>query len=278
MKTVLRALVALLVLSAGSAFAAGSVAFLSNMKGEVAVDAETRPTLLAELGNGQKIVVGKDSQAAVMYITSGKEFVLKGPGEYVVKDAEVVATSGLPPVTRATEWRASSKVLVQVAQTSSASVRMRSIAPPKVDTAPKLLFPTQGNVTTLQPTFRWRAADPKATADFILTVAGQEKPVHQAKVVSGPYKVPVKLKPDAEYTWKVVVHGDEIGSGTFHTLSADAIQQVDKRRPSDKSEFTDRLLFTLMLQEMGATQEAQESWAKLSQERTDLPELAAFGK
>jgi len=33
-----------------------------------------------------------------------------------------------------------------------------------------------------------------------------------------------------------------------------------------------------MLQEMGATQEARESWSKLSQERADLPELAAFAK
>ena len=39
-----------------------------------------------------------------------------------------------------------------------------------------------------------------------------------------------------------------------------------------------RLLFTLMLHEMGATQEARESWAKLSQERADLPELAGFAK
>jgi hypothetical protein len=278
MKAFKRSILALLVLAAGSAFGADTVAFLSNMKGDVAVDAESRPTLLAELSKGQKIVVGKDAQAAVMYIASGKEFVLKGPGEYVVSDVEVVGTSGASPVTRNTEWRASSKVLVQVAQTSSASVRMRSIAPPKADTGPKLLYPTKGNITTLQPTFRWRAADPKTQVDFVLWIAGQDKPVAQAKAASGAFKVPAKLKPDAEYTWTVTVNGDEIGSGSFHTLSADAIQQIDKRRPPDKAEFSDRLMFTLMLQEVGAVQEAQESWAKLSQERSDLPELAAFGK
>ncbi len=99
------------------------------MKGDVAVDGDSRPLLLAELAKGQKIVVSKDAQAAVMYIGSGKEFVLKGPGEFVVKDAEVGASSGAAPVARTTEWRASSKVLGQVAQTASASVRMRSIAP-----------------------------------------------------------------------------------------------------------------------------------------------------
>ena len=72
--------------------------------------------------------------------------------------------------------------------------------------------------------------------------------------------------------------GDEIGNGSFRTLTSDALAQVEKRRPVAKSDFSDRLLFTLMLQEMGATQEARESWAKLSQERADLPELAAFAK
>ncbi len=108
---------------------------------------------------------------------------------------------------------------------------------------------------------------------------GQDKPVVSGQ--AGRRRVQgrrAKLKPDTEYTWTVAANGDEIGSGKFQTLPADAIKQIDKRRPSDKADFSDRLLFTLMLQEMGAVQEAQESWAKLSQERTDLPELAAFGK
>jgi hypothetical protein len=90
--------------------------------------------------------------------------------------------------------------------------------------------------------------------------------------------VPGKLKPDTDYAWVVTSAGSEIGSGKFRTLSADALQQVEKRRPSDKAEFSDRLLFTLLLQEMGAVQEAQESWARLSQERSDLPELSALAR
>ena len=39
------------------------------------------------------------------------------------------------------------------------------------------------------------------------------------------------------------------------------------------AEFSDRLMFTLLLHELGAKQEARESWARLSQERADLPEL-----
>jgi hypothetical protein len=184
----------------------------------------------------------------------------------------------MPPVTRDTAWRTNNKVLVQVAQTSAASVRMRSIAVPKADTAPKLLFPTQDRIATLQPTFRWRAADTASQGEFVLLVAGQEKPVHKAKAAGGTYRVPSRLLPDTEYSWMVTVAGNEVGTGKFRTLPSEAVALVEKRKPSDKAEFSDRLLFTLMLHEMGATQEARESWSKLSQERADLPELAGLAR
>lgn len=277
MKTIQRAFLAALFLAA-PALAAEGIAFITNLKGDVAVDGNPRPVILSELNRGQKIAVGRDSQASVMYIANGKEYLLKGPADYVVKDTEVSGSAGMPPLTRETAWRTNDKVLVQVAQTSAASVRMRSIALPKSDTEPKLLFPTQGSIATLQPTFRWRAADPKASGEFVLLVAGHEKPVHIAKASAGTYRVPAKLLPDTDYAWTVTIAGNEVGSGHFRTLSHDALAQVEKRKPSDKAEFSDRLLFTLMLQEMGATQEAREGFAKLAQERSDLPELAALAK
>lgn len=277
MKIIQRILLAFLV-AAIPAAAADAIAFITNMKGEVAVDGNTRPLLLAELARGQKIAVGKDSQASVMYIATGKEYVLKGPDSFVVKDTDISSAAGMPPVTRETPWRASNRVLVQVAQTSAASVRMRSIAPPRADTAPRLLYPTEGTVATLEPTFRWRAPDPKLQGDFTLILIGQDKPVHVARAAGGSYRVPAKLRPETDYAWTVTSAGSEIGSGKFRTLSTEALTSVARRKPSDKSDFSDRLLFTLLLQEMGATQEAQESWARLAAERADLPELAAFAK
>ncbi len=277
MKTIQRALLAFLFASVPT-IAADGIAFITNLKGEVAVDGNPRPVLLSELMKGQKMTVGKDSQASVMYIASGKEYVLKGPSDFLVKDTEIAGSAGIPPVTRETPWRASNKVLVQVAQTSAASVRMRSIAVPKADTAPKLLFPTEGSVATLQPTFRWRGSDPKGQCDFTLMIIGQDKPIHVARAAGGSYRLAAKLKPETEYAWTVTAMGNEIGLGRFRTISSDALAQIERRKPSEKAEFSDRVLFTLMLHEMGAVQEAQESWSRLAQERSDLPELAAFAK
>jgi hypothetical protein len=278
MRTIQRALFVVSCFAGVAAFAADGVAFVTNLKGEVTLENGARVQILSELAKGQKISVGKDAQATVMYIASGKEFSLKGPGQYVAGDAELVAASGAPPATRSTEWRASNKVLVQVAQTSAASMRMRSIAPAKAEPPAKLVYPTQGNIASLQPTFRWSLADPKASSEFTLSVVGQDKPVHQGKVSGTTYRLPARLKPETEYVWVVSTGGAEIGTGKFRTLPTEAVQRVEKRKPAEKSEFSDRVLHALLLQELGATQEAQEAWAKLAQERSDLPELAAFAR
>jgi hypothetical protein len=275
MKNIQRTLLAIVLAAAGTAFGGDGIAFITNIKGEISVDGNTRPALLSELARGQKIVIGRSSEASVMYIQTGKEYVLPGPADYTVKDTEISGSVAMPPRTRETAWRASNKVLAQVAQTSAASVRMRSIGKPKVDES-VLLFPTKGAVATLQPTLRWRGE--AAKADVMILAVGQEKPLHQAKA-AGSYRIPARLlAADTEYAWTVTVAGNELGTGRFRTLSVDALAQVEQRRPSDKAQFSDRLLFTLMLQEMGAVQEARESWARLAQERSDLPELSAFAK
>ena len=276
MKTIVSALASLLL--AASPAVAQSVAFITNLKGDVSVDGVARPALLAELARGQRIAVAREASLSVMYAASGKEYVLKGPGEYLVKDTEIAASNGImPPIVRTTEWRTSTKTLETVAQTSAASVRMRSIAPAK-GPAPLMVFPTSGRVATLQPTLRWRADASPGSVELAVYVPGEEKPVHSAVAADGSYRMPVPLKVDTEYVWTIASSGQELGSGRFRTLAAEALQKVDAHRPADRAEFSDRLLFAVMLQEVGAQQEARESWTRLSQERGDLPELASLAK
>ena len=235
---------------------------------------------MSELAKGQKIVVGKDSLLAVMYIQSGKEYLLKGPGDYTVGERDIASGIGMPPVARETAWRANNQVLVKVAQTSSASIRMRSIAPPKAEPKARLEFPIQGAVTQLQPTLRWTLPDGKAQADVAIAVAGKEdKPVAKAKVAGTSHRFPAKLQPDTEYAWTRVRRpgrrSARPGSARFPPPPSRMRRSAG---PPEKAEFSDRLMYALLLQEMGAVQEAQEAWAKLAQERADLPELASLAK
>ncbi|HRE13763.1 MAG TPA: hypothetical protein PLD37_06155 [Usitatibacteraceae bacterium] len=277
-----RARFALLVLALVplAAAAADGIAFITNLKGDITVDGSPRPLLMSELAKGQKLVLGKEAQLSVMYIQSGKEYALRGPGEYAVGEREIASSMGLPPAARETAWRASGDVLVKVSQTAAASIRMRSFAPAKVETKPRLEYPTRGAVASLQPTLRWHAPDPKGAVDLTVVLAGASdaKPLHKARVSGASWRVPARLKPDAEYQWTLTAGGVTLGSASFRTLPPAAQDRIDKRRPAEKAEFTDRLLFAMLLQEVGAAQDAAEHWARLAQERQDLPELASLAR
>jgi len=282
MKTPLRFLfVILYALSASATLAADGLAFIANLKGEVELDGAPRPRLMADLSKGQKLVLGKGAVVSVMYLVSGKEYVLTGPGAFVVNENDVASSKGGTATLRETPWRANPEVLVKVAQASSASIRMRSAAPsaPRVDeSVPRLDYPVDTAVISLQPVLRWHPG--AATAPFEIRLepaSGQGKP-QLAKTGKPEYHLAARLVPGTEYKWTVSASGREIGSATFRTLSKDAQALVDARKPQPKWEFSDWLMYALLLKENGAGQDAGLVWRKLASERADLPEVAALAK
>src|SRR4029079_19115119 len=76
-----RTILGVLLWGAGIAFAQ-SVAFVTNLRGEVAVNGNARPPVLSELARGARLTVGNDSALSLMYTATGREFTLKGPGSY----------------------------------------------------------------------------------------------------------------------------------------------------------------------------------------------------
>jgi hypothetical protein len=231
------------------------------------VDAAARARRSSPAGRGSSCRPGG------VHRVSGKEYVLKGLADYVVKDTEITGSTAMPPVTRDTARRTSNQ-MAQVGR--SARALHAPIGKQKLE-EPVLIYPTRRVVVALSRS-RWHD-DGKSHSELLLLAVGQDKLLVKTKATGGSYKVPAKaLVPDTEYMWVITVAGNELGTAKFRTLSQDALAQVERRRPSDKADFSDRLLFTLMLHEMGAVQEARESWARLAQERSDLPELAAFAK
>ena len=260
------------------------IAFVTDVKGDAAMDAG-KVTLMAEVKKGARISCTKECAVGVMYLISGKEYVLKGPGDFLVGDTEVTAKIGPPPTMRETNWKVSSKVVTAVAQTSSASIRMRSLgSPQKTDVAPllaeRLIYPRDTNVATLQPAFRWASANPKGPFEFELKANAGAKSVYKAKSNATSLALPrnIKLLPDSEYNWMVKAGGNDVGMTTFKTLPAHSLDLTQKRKPDNKAPFSDWLLYALTLKEVGADQDAGEIWARLAKDRPDLPELTALAK
>lgn len=258
------------------------IAFITDVKGEAGLDAG-KASLMAEIKKGARINCARECAVGVMYLLSGKEYVLKGPGDFLVGDDEVTAKIGAPPTVRETKWKVSSQVVAQASQASSASIRMRSLGSAKTEVAmpaERLLYPRDTNVATLQPAFRWTSANAKGPFEFELKASGSAKPVYKSKASAMNLTLPgnIKLQPDLEYSWAVKSGATYIGMTSFKTLPTSAIDLAQKRKPDEKAAFSDWLLYGLTLKEVGADQDASEVWGRLAKDRPDLPELAALAK
>ncbi|MEY3475403.1 MAG: hypothetical protein RL087_1861, partial [Pseudomonadota bacterium] len=150
-------LAAALLLLAPGTFASRVVAFVADLQGEVAVGGKPRPALMSEVASGQKITLGADGRLSVMFLQSGRELSLRGPGEYAVGEADISALSGAAPVAREMPRRAHPQVVVNVARSAAASTRMRDLS-----FVPGPQYPRRGAITSVQPTLRWRL-EPSAT-------------------------------------------------------------------------------------------------------------------
>ena len=269
----LRAALAALALAVVPAWAADPVAFVCDLKGEVTLNDAGRPAFLAELIPGSRLKLGAGAQAAVMFVVSGEEYSLKGPGEFIVGKDSLTAASGAAPAKRKLASHASAPVIVQASKAGTASLRMRSASTPRpVASGPQ--YPT-GRITQLQPVLRW-GGDVSATYEVVVTAASG-KQVHAGTAQGTLLKLPVKLVPGQSYSWAVSSRNGAPADARFEVLPADAVQAADKARSAARN-FGDRVHLALVLEGLGSPQDAREVWSQLAAERPDLPELAGLAR
>jgi hypothetical protein len=270
-RPVRRLLLALLAFAALAARAADPVAFISDFRGEVVMNGAGRPSFLAEMIPGTKLALGPGASASVMYVVSGEEFSLKGPGEFVVAKEGVKASKGAAPESRVPGLKAGTAILVQTSRTATASLRMRSAAAPKSERAGPL-YPVNARIATLQPTLRWEA-DAGATHTVVVTSAdGRE--IFRGAAKGTSLRLPVKLAAGQAYSWTSSAGG---GEARFEVLPADKVARAEKARAAAKS-FSERVVLAMILDEIGAAQDSREAWAQLAEERPDIPELAGLAR
>ncbi|HEX4942875.1 MAG TPA: hypothetical protein VFV55_00900 [Usitatibacteraceae bacterium] len=254
--------------------AADPVAFVSDIRGDVVMTGAGRPPFLAELLPGSRLVLGSEASAAVMYVVSGEEFTLEGPGEFVVTGTGVKAITGPAPSRRSPALRVSASVVAQSSRTATASLRMRSAPVPKAErTGP--LYPVNARIATLQPTLRWSGEAGTTYTVVVTSAAGKE--VFRGGTKGPSLRLPSRLVAGQGYSWTYSAATAAPGDSRFETLASDAIATAEKARSAAKT-FADRVLLALVLQDLGAAQDAREVWAQLAAERPDIPELAGLSR
>ena len=271
MKRLLSAIV--LALLACVAQAADPVAFVADLSGNASIEGDGKVNFLAELPAGTRLLLGTGAVVAITYAATGSEFTARGPGEFLVGPSEVKAEKGAAPAKRVVTALQNAAVVARVSQTATASLRMRSFQPETGRAA--LQSPVETRITTLQPVQKLRGDI--GPGREVIIVDANRKQVWKGAAQSGEMKPGVKLSPATRYRWSVMTPKGALGEAQFETVSADAVAKAAKSRAAAKS-FSERVTHALLLQELGATQEARDAWAALGRERPDLPELAGLGR
>lgn len=265
-------------LAAALAFAAHAgapVAFVSDVKGSVTIEGDGMLGFLAELAAGTKLLVGSGATVVVTYGASGSEFTLAGPGEFRIDEREVSTAKGARPARRTVTALPDPTVVARVSRTATASLRMRGIVAP----APAVFaleYPVDTRVTTLQPVMRWKG-DPGVEGTTVTLIDASGKEIWKGSAKPGSTRPSVKLAPATTYRWTVMTPEGMLGEARFETLSAPIAAKAEKSRAAAKT-FPERVVHALLLQDIGASQEAREAWAALARERPDLTELSALSR
>jgi len=266
-----------IVLAAPAAPRGSVVAFITDIKGEVALDDARHPMLLAELAEGRKLSVMKNASLVVMFIQSGAEFSLKGQGEYEIRAADIIALRGSSPTVRATRWRPDQGTVVEISKSATSSLRMRSAASSSARASAPVIqtdYPVDTRIATLQPTLRWG----DAMNPYTIVVSTDGKEIFRGHAATNSLTLPITLFPGKKYVWAANSTTRQLGSMAFSTLTLDELKRLAGLQPGAAASFSDRLMYALTLRSLGVRQDANEIWRELAQERPDLPELEAFAR
>jgi hypothetical protein len=267
------ALGALLLAFGAGAGAEMPVAFVADIHGSATIEGNGKLAFLAELSEGTRLLLGSGAHASIAYAATGAEFALVGPGEFRVSEREVTAERGAQPRKRTVAALGTSAVVGKAAQSASASTRMRSI--PSAGPQSMLEYPVATRIATLKPTLRWRPET--AHGEYtVLLMDGDGKEIWRGKDTLGSARPGVTLQSGARYAWSIAGAKGGVGNSEFETLPAEALKRV--AASTQGKSFSDRVVRALLLQDVGAHQEAQQAWAQLARERPDLPELAALAR
>src|SRR6187402_2845864 len=258
---------AALLLAVGlAALAAGAapVAFVADVRGAATIEGNGPLTFLAELPAATRVLLGSNASAAITYASSGAEYSIAGPGQFLVGAAEVVAEKGTAARRRAVSALTDATVVSKASQTATASLRMRGIAP---TSQPAMLeYPVSTKVSTLRPQLRWRAVAGEEYTVAVQDVAGRE--LWKGRGKAEGTKPDAALVAGARYSWTVTGTRGAVAEAQFETLPAEALRRAERSRAASRS-FGERVVHALLLQEVGADQEAREAWGVLARERPD---------
>ena len=236
--------------------------------------------LLDQLSEGSEIRLGSDAFVVVVYLKSGKQTRVDGPGLAKVGGDDVMVSGGARQQSKQIHYKGieGNALAINPVQTQVAGVIMRG-----EHTRPRVELDNLRSAYAAQahPTFRWHTTAPAERFHFRLEDE-KGKVIHSEVVQTRSLQLPeaIQLNPDQRYTWylKATFSGKSSDSdwGDFVLLSEQARDEVAKRKPAKDASFSDQLLYAVWLEQHELFDAAVKQWEFLSSQRPEDQRLKAL--
>jgi len=277
MKRVLCGLGAWLALAvAAGAWASEPPGLVIDAQGDATL-AGARVAILTGLPSGAEVTLAPAARVVVVHTQNGRQFELIGPGAFRWTGGKVEVVRPGELRVRESADAAFGDLRLRTGRLAQASISMRGVPG---ESKLQLVSPASTWLLEAPKSFRWQPMASAASYRFQLTDSNG-KPLHEARTSAAAVDLPagVALEAGRTYGWQVqaeLAGGRSIDGWTeFGVAAPDLRARVDRARPRADASFSDRLLYALLLDELGVREEAERLWAQLVRERPDDKDLAA---
>ncbi len=248
-----------------------------DVNGAATIEGRGRAAILAGLAPGAEVSLAPNARMVVLDNATGRQYELTGPGAFRWSAGRIEVIRPGQLAVREPAGAAFRDVRVRTARLAQASIAMRGAGD---EGAVMLAYPVATWLTERPDAFRWTPVSNATGYRFTLTDAAG-RVLHESRPRINAVDLPaaLALEPGRTYGWQVVAEladGKSIEGWTeFGVASADLRSRIEAARPAPGVSFSDRVLHALLLEELGAREDARRVWAGLAAERPGDADLAA---
>lgn len=226
-------------------------------------------TIASEIETGAQVQVQSGSTLVALYLTSGTEYVFKGPAQVTFGPQQPEVLTGAPAVLRGPAT-ANPIRIKPVGMSQSAMVMRSSGAAARI----RLLSASGTTVVDTRPEFHWQ--EPHPGLKYQVEIADDTgRLLHESTVDGALFMLPagLHLKEGMSYTWSVSTRlpdGRKYSSiGDFGIANAELRSHAVALRPAADAELSQWVVYAIWLDQIGLKDEARKRWRALSAERAD---------
>lgn len=263
---------------------AETVAMVTDAAGGVTLQAGSGKgdiTILAEIEASTRLQLARAARLVVIYLRSGDEYTMRGPGLIEFRASRPVAVSGAQPVKRASPLATGgAAVRIKPVGLTQAAMVMRGSRP-----AARIRLLNLSGTQTLETRaeFRWQAPQSGLKYQFELT-DDTGHTLHEEQLETTALKLPasVQLMEGVPYTWVISARLPDgrkyTSAGDFSVAPANLRAQAEALRPVPSAPLSSRVVYAAWLDQVELKDEARKYWRALSAERPEDTRLKALAE